>query len=124
MIKTEELMLGNLVYDEVLGEVEVVEIYEDSILVKYFNLTDKHEIEEKTTKLVYGDFRSIAITDNVLSSFGFEFLNHNEFHLNGFCLEKYGAMFLERRYGIPVNHVHKLQNLYYLITGKKTKQNN
>lgn len=65
-------------------------------------------------------YQSIKLDEKQLKLLGFEYVEKfNVWAYNGFQLEPLGDMLLEKRYGVLIQSVHKLQNFYYLTTGKE-----
>jgi len=121
-----DLRIGNLLYsDRYKREVEVTAI-------------------EQTGVKVYGDFfiegaynlKPIPLDEDWLIKFGFEYSDEEEMYLNKY-IQDIGSLYFSkydyiirieiysrRNTSVPfrhVKHVHKLQNLYYSLTGEELK---
>ena len=109
-----ELRIGNYLYNDKV----VVKIDAQSI----FNIWDKSD-----------KYSPIPITEEWLFKFGFvlrgfyyHFPNHEIFKLEQYKLNN--AYFLrhgnESLDGVRINYIHKLQNLYFALTGKELTYGN
>ena len=116
-IKAEDLRIGNLLYFPFHKEVvEVVGLPllpdgKQGVQVKTQGTTLCEELLEQ--------FNPIPLTEECLIGSDFEWQNNENlkgYWINGVCVEKIGNMFIERKTGVILKHVHKLQNLYYALT--------
>lgn len=63
-------------------------------------------------------YQPIKLDENQLKKLSFKYEQRfNVWYFNGFQIEVLGDMFLEKRYGVLLQTVHKLQNFYFLTCG-------
>lgn len=124
MINPEELMIGNYVNDENGFQMEVCSIHDDGTVYCDFdgNEGDMWEFDEKNPP------KGIEITNEELSRLGFE--NDGllyEFRSAEYVLKsdfKYVWVYdveLKSCICVKCEHVHELQNLFYILTGKQLR---
>lgn len=125
MIKPEELMIGNYVNDENGFQMEVCSIADDGTVYCDFdgNEGDVWEFDKKNPPV------GIEITHEEMLRFGFNF--HKEpikiYTVEGvkgyFDLDENGVLSWYVMHIIisPFQHVHQLQNLFYILTGKQLR---
>ena len=116
MIKTEELMLGNFVYDEVFGEVEVISISQPSVIIRYKNLKENGEIEYNSLEKTLADIEPILLDKNIISRCSFCFDKDNFYDLH-ICQYK-DFWFIIGDKGKRVKYLHELQNIYKFFIGE------
>jgi hypothetical protein len=125
MIPANELRIGNLVEEEILGNVRVHEILHNSVWVVCKHMNVDRTIEERSCKLILSDIKPIPLTPEILEKAGyvtkligglpyykllkFEFLNGS--------LIPGGINFMSM--DMPCEYVHQLQNLYFALTGNE-----
>jgi hypothetical protein len=131
MIYKNELRLGNLVFEEVIGNVIISKLREKTCLVDVNNLTTENKIEVVKYHLNYDSINPILITEDWLYRFGFKRKDDGFYFLdigNDTIITSDGKEFWIDKIvgGIDVsvglgggNTVHGLQNLYYTMTNKE-----
>ena len=131
MLNKNELRLGNLVNEEVLGNVIISELSENMCCVDVNNLTSENKIEIVKYHLNYDSINPIQITEDWLYRFSFERKGDGFYYLdigNDTMITSGGKEFWVDKIveGIDVsvglsggNTVHQLQNLYYAMTNKE-----
>lgn len=130
MIKAKELMLGNIVNEEVLGDVPVFEIHEGYCVLVVNHLNIKKEIEHAFYSINLININPINITQEWLLRFGFKkdtervYIStgngdyssqimwfNGQVHLKG---NKNNTMELPH-----IKYLHQIQNLYLALAKKK-----
>ena len=117
MINTEELMLGNFVYDAVLGEVEVISISQHSVIIRYKNLKKNGEIEYNSLEKTLADIEPVLLDENIISRCAFWFDKDKFFDLHIYQNKEFWCMVGDK--GKRVIYLHEIQNIYKFFTGKK-----
>lgn len=114
-MKSTEFRIGNIVFDTVHRE----PITLTSKLIDWaFN-------NEKTELSPFG-FEPIPLTEEWLLKLGFEITwsaqgDGTTYELDGFPIHShdFGKHFKECQYDVKLKYVHKIQNLYFELTGKE-----
>jgi len=137
-----ELRLGNLVNEEILGNCEVSDICEHVVMVKVNNGELDGTISKVTYTLNYCCINPIPLNEKLLLDFGFKKLKG----INDRYLKDYGAFFFsllltndDKSYDVTLsNHdgneapptvgfgifkyVHQLQNIYFALCSEELKR--
>lgn len=104
------------------GVGEVAEILADCVLVR---------INGSYHQYLFDDIQGIPLTDQILFNFGFKYRNsgiggqdgwagYGTWELGGIYfqgLRRTGIVYFSRMWGTETAYVHKLQNLYFALTG-------
>lgn len=131
-----ELRVGNLLNEDVLGNCEVSDICEHVVMVKVNNSKLDGTISKVTYTLNYGCINPIKLNEKWLLDFGFK---HKKCGISGAdmwqgldfwdkeCDMAYLTLRGDIKYGLriqgfinsDIKYVHQLQNLYFALTGKE-----
>lgn len=124
MIDTVELRIGNLIYEQVLGNISIVGTYGKIVYAKKdgntYSLTDEY-------------ISPIELTEDILIKCGFEYVKNEEMSecLGGdmslykknkieiFLPEGSCNVLMNYEFENRVQYLHQLQNLFYCLTGKE-----
>lgn len=118
-----ELRLGNLVNEKVLGVCPVVQITKDSVWVEINNLTTNGSVQKVSYHISEGNIKGVPLTESWLIKFGLKdtFLQwslHKIFNKEGYSIYKgHGCIDIE------IYYVHQLQNLFFVLSGKELELN-
>jgi hypothetical protein len=118
-MKANELRIGNysLIDGQKIGR--VVEIRENYLKVSY-----KVDEQKRVSLIDIDRLKTIALTEEWLVKFGFEFINHS-FRLHKFCinLKENEFYILTETHRVFLKYVHQLQNLFFALTGQELEIN-
>lgn len=128
-LKAEELRIGNFVVEEVLGNVPVVGIEENSIWVGVKNMDITRMVTDQKYHISLIEIKPILLTRDLLVDCGFSprrkdgcFLKIPNTNLTFYYNE--GVISIEDNDWLEeklqnINHLHQLQNLYFALTGEE-----
>ncbi len=125
-----ELRIGNLVHDEVLGNAPISGIADRSVWVSVNNLTIDNKIETVNYHLSIENVQPIPITDELLIRFGFEKSYESNFTKRFELIAKRKAFvfsysktdMVEDYFEVKgmvlelPQYIHTLQNIFYALT--------
>lgn len=116
-IQSNQLRIGNLVQDRNGVIMRVVSIHEDGTIYCDFEGNEGGVWEFNDNNPCYG----IELTKERLLKYGFLKMPilENHFYIVGMLIWKCEEMFVHDKTGVQLKHLHKLQNLYFALTGKE-----
>lgn len=132
-MKANELMIGNYVNEEVIGNCKVSKINKKSLWIEGNNVKTDGTENIVEYHLIYDYVKPIPLTEEWLSKLGFifpqgEYCKKDDWTIvvdcDPFHIHKLGEKDSVHFEGFNIKYVHQLQNLYFALTGEELKITN
>lgn len=125
MINANELRIGNLINEKILGNVKILEIHNKVVVVEAINLTINKEKIAQNYTLSLNCIYPIRIDDEIIKKYWsvnkvIKLCKIKDIAMSiGTTEKRYSHFCIGDEYYIECLYLHQLQNIFFCITGKE-----